>query len=339
MAITIIGAGAIGGVIAGYLAKSGENITLVDVNEAHIQRINKHGLRVEALTEDFTTQINAVTMEEFMEMDLYLDIVFLAVKAQHTETAILQIKNKLNNESMVVSLQNGLCEQVIANLIGVDRTIGSFVNIFSDYIGPGHIKYGGAGSLYIGELDGSFTNRLEVIHRKLLNWGDAKKTSNIQGYLWGKMSYASVLIATALTDERIVDVLKPVENREVLIELASEALVVAHQEGVEPEEFDDWVPSLIYPKEQRNWTKINSQFDKHINRLLTYKKVKTGFWRDLKIHKRKTEVPYYLEPVIELAKKHNIATPLTCSLLGMIKEIENEDRLMTVDNLEILKTI
>ncbi|GHH99376.1 ketopantoate reductase family protein [Neobacillus kokaensis] len=341
MKITVIGAGAIGGVIGAYLARAGENVTFVDIARDHVNAMKQSGLRIEAVDEVFTVPVKAMTVVELLASREPLDVVFLAVKAQDTEEAVLQVMDKLHDTSAVVSLQNGLCENIISSLVGQKRTIGCFVNLFADYISPGYIKYGGVGSLYIGELDGSVSSRLKEIHRVLQHWGQAKITDNIWGYLWGKLSYASVLIATALVDEKIADVIDPMENREWLVELASETLRVADKLNIQPMGFDDWEPSIIFSNNNRDrdWDEVHRQLDKHIQRLRTYKKVKTGFWRDLAIHKRKTEVPFYLHPVIELGDEVGVQTPLIQKVLSMIIEIEEGKRQMSWGNIDELRSL
>src|SRR5690625_1745048 len=143
MKITIIGAGAIGGVVGAYMARANEEVTFVDVNVDHVRVMKQSGLRIMAQDEDFTVPVRAMTMEEFQGENDTLDVVFLAVKAQHTELAIKQIYNQLQADSVIVSLQNGLCENIISPVVGRERVIGSFVNIFADYIEPGCIEYGG----------------------------------------------------------------------------------------------------------------------------------------------------------------------------------------------------
>jgi 2-dehydropantoate 2-reductase len=64
----------------------------------------------------------------------------------------------------VVSLQNGLNELVIAEVVGEARTMGCFVNFGADYLEPGVIHYGGRGAFVLGELDGADTERLRAVH-------------------------------------------------------------------------------------------------------------------------------------------------------------------------------
>ena len=65
----------------------------------------------------------------------------------------------LADDGHVVSLQNGLCERAIADIVGRARTIGAFVNFGADWIAPGRILYSNRGAVALGEIDGTITPR------------------------------------------------------------------------------------------------------------------------------------------------------------------------------------
>ncbi|MDZ5471317.1 2-dehydropantoate 2-reductase [Bacillus sp. 31A1R] len=339
MEITIVGAGAIGGVLGAYLTLNGENVLLCDIAENHVQKINQEGIKIEGPVEVLTVDCKAMTPKELVGRGKPLEMVLLAVKAHHTKTAIEQLRPLLKKETVVVSVQNGLCEKQISRLIGAENTIGCFVNFSADYLEPGRILYGGISSLYIGELDGSVTDRLKNLHKRLLAWGPAQITNNIWGYLWGKMSYAGLLYATALVDETMAGVVRQLDLRETLMELCSEILAVAEAEGVHPLGFDDWEPGLVYPREARDDGRLNKQLEKLAVRMASNKKTKSGIWRDLAVRKRKTEIEEQLVPIVEMGKEHGIAMPLTENLIQQILEIETGARQMDWGNLYELKAI
>ncbi|TLS36257.1 ketopantoate reductase family protein [Pseudalkalibacillus caeni] len=339
MAITIIGAGAIGGVLGAYLTRAGEQVVFCDIDKEHVKTINARGITIEGPDERFTAESVAFTPEELLLYKNKLETVFLCVKAHHTKQALEPFLPLLTSESQVVSFQNGLCERTIASLVGEDRTIGCFVNFSADYLGPGRILYGGVASLYLGELNGVLSERVLLLKEKLQCWGPAQLTDNIWGYLWGKMSYAGLLYATALVDETMAGVVRKMDLRETLLELCSEILEIADREGVVPLGFDDWVPELVYPRETRDAAKLNSQLEKLAERMATNKKTKSGIWRDLAVRKRKTEVDEQLVPIIETAKSYHLTMPLTTKMVEMIKEMEEGTRQMSWDNLYELKEI
>ena len=117
MKITIVGAGAIGGVIGAFLANAGEDITFVDIAEEHVQKMRESGLTIQENEQRFSVPVKALTLKQLIEQGEPLDTVFLSVKAQHTESAVQSFKHLLSSSSVVVSFQNGLCEQEISQSI------------------------------------------------------------------------------------------------------------------------------------------------------------------------------------------------------------------------------
>lgn len=339
MAITIIGAGAIGGVLGAYLARAGEEIIFCDSAQDHVNKINSNGLTIEGPEETFTVKSTAYTPLQLIEQRKPLEIIFLCVKAQHTEKALVPFLPLLTPTSQVVSFQNGLCEREISKIIGAERTIGCFVNFSADYIEPGKILYGGVASLYLGELDGSVTQRITALKERLQVWGPAQVTDNIWGYLWGKMSYAGLLYATALVDETMAAVVERRDFREMLMELCSEILEIAEKEGITPLGFDDWEPRLVYPRKTQDSEKLNAQLEKLAERMASNKKTKSGIWRDLAVRKRETEVDAQLVPILEIGEFHNVEMPLLAALVKAIKEIESGNRKMDWQNLYDLQGI
>src|SRR5207244_2022789 len=151
--------------------------------------------------EQYTVHVPAVTPDRLPDR---LGAILLAVKGQHTEPALDEIAPRLAPDGYVVSLQNGLNEPAIAARVGRARTVGALVNFGADYLSPGRIFLGGAGALYVGELDGRESERVARLVRDL---PDAKSTGNILGYLWAKEAYGAMLFATAVSDLSIADAL------------------------------------------------------------------------------------------------------------------------------------
>ncbi len=329
--ITIVGAGAIGGTLGAYLARSGRAVQMVDQDEAHVAAMQSHGLTIQAYNETFTVPVEAVTVDNLSGP---LDVVILAVKAQHTVAAMDALVPHLGPRSTVVSFQNGLCELIIADMIGEGRTVGCFVNFSSDYLEPGVIAYGGRGSVYLGELNGTISDRVKSLRTLFSPWGPIKVTDNIWGYLWGKLGYASMLFATALADETMADVVD--RYRPHMIELAAEMYEVAHHEGVVPESFDGIQPSLYYPRDQQDPAALARSIDELTVIQRANKKVKSGIWRDLAVRHRKTEVDQQIGLAAGVGAKHGLPMPLTRALVTMIHELEDGIRGMSWENLDEL---
>ena len=128
--ILVWGGGAIGGTLAAYWARAGIDVLLVDLENDHVTAGRTHGLEITGPVDEFVVRIPAVTPDE---VEGSFDREVLAVKAQHTRTAIEMIRPHLSAEGYVVSAQNGLNELSISGVVGERATVGAFVNFGADW--------------------------------------------------------------------------------------------------------------------------------------------------------------------------------------------------------------
>jgi 2-dehydropantoate 2-reductase len=332
--LLVWGAGAIGGTIGAYLARAGHDVALVDRAADHVSAVNANGLAITGPVDEFTVRVPAFTPET---IEGQFEHILLCVKALHTGEATRALLPHLSANGYVVSVQNGLNELVISEIVGRERTIGSFVNFGADYIEPGVIHRGNRASVVLGELDGEITPRLGELHRAFLDFDDrAIMTPNIWGYLWGKLSYGALLFATALTNDSIADALASPAHRDMYIALASEPLRVAQARGVTPEAFDGFDPHAFMPGTDPAIS--NQSLDRLVGFNRGSAKTHSGVWRDLAVRKRRTEVDAILGHVVTLGAEAGIPTPLTARLVEMIHEIENGQRTMETANLDELRS-
>ena len=330
--ILIWGAGAIGGSLGAAFIRAGHDVTMVDSAPAHVDMINRNGLRIVGPVFEDVVKAPAFLPEELIGE---YDQIFLCVKALHTEIATQALVPHLASDGFVVSAQNGLNEDIIARIVGVKRTIGCFVNFGADYLEPGVVTYAGRGAVVIGELNGEKTNRIIALHQLMRDFeSNSVLTSNILGYLWGKLIYAALLFATALTDDSIADVLDNLTVRNLLTRLGQEVGAVADSEAVKTQSFDGFNPFAFRPDAPQ--TALDQSFDEMVLHNRRSAKSHSGIWRDLAVRKRKTEAEAQLGPIIKVGQKNGIATPLTTKLMAMVLEIEAGDRRLGIENLNEL---
>src|SRR5438270_865503 len=103
MKLAVYGVGAIGGVVGAGLADAGEDVLLVDIVAEHVQAMNRSGLRIRSATGEQVVRVSAGLPDAVSGT---FDLVFLAVKTQHTPAALQSIVPHLGPDSVVVSLQN-----------------------------------------------------------------------------------------------------------------------------------------------------------------------------------------------------------------------------------------
>jgi len=327
--VLVWGAGAIGGTVGAYLARAGLDITAVDANVAHVAAIRERGLSIVGPIETFTQSMPAFTPDGVTGV---WDTVFLCVKALHTEAAARQLQPYLSPDGVVVSLQNGFNELVIADVVGRSRTMGAFINFGADVLEPGVVHYGGRGAVVVGELDGRMTSRLERVHRALLHFEpNAVSTDNIWGYLWGKMGYGALLFASALTDASIVDVLDSRDARPALTALAREVMAIAGREGLQVLGFNGYEPDAFGPDGSRE--AVDASFEAMVAFNRRSAKTHSGVWRDIAVHHRKTEVDAQFGPLVEMAHRHDVAIPHVERMIALMHEVESGARPQAWENL------
>jgi 2-dehydropantoate 2-reductase len=325
----IWGAGAMGGSIGADLARAGVPMVFVDTDQAHVDAMNDRGLTITGPVASFTTPVSAHHPDDLAGR---YDTVFLCVKAHHTREAAEALLPFLAPDGAVVSIQNGLCELNLEEIVGRERTVGAFVNFGADYLEPGVVHRGNRGATVVGELDGTVSDRVGGIHRLLTHFEpNAVLTENIFGFLWGKLGYAALLFATALTDDSIADVLAHPVHRPTLVELAREVMRVANARGVRLEGFDGFDPEAFAPHQEDPVAHRSLDALVAFNRASA--KTHSGIWRDLAVRKRKTEVDAQLGWVVRFGRESGVPTPLTEAVVQQIHEIESGERALCWENL------
>ncbi|UFN48153.1 NAD(P)-binding domain-containing protein [Roseomonas sp. OT10] len=329
--ILIWGAGAIGGAIGAALVRDGFDVTFVDIVPEHVAAIRDpaRGLRISGPVAEYSVTAPAFLPEEVQGV---WDRVFLAVKAHHTEAACRALLPHLSADGYVLSLQNGLCEPIIASVVGPERTMGAFVNFGADWIEPGHVMLGNRGAVVLGEIDGRMTPRLEALHAVLQHFEpDAITTPEINAFLWGKLGYGALLFATALGEKGIADGLARPELAAAYRRIGEEAVSVALAEGIKPRGFNGFDPEAFRPGAPMEQTR--QSIDAMVAFNSTSAKTHSGIWRDLAVRKRRTEVDVQVGTAIEAGRRHGIACPALTRLAEMIHEIEDGRRPLSDDNL------
>lgn len=330
--VLIWGAGAIGGTLGASWARAGINVLLVDIQREHVDACRTAGLTIEGPVENYTQVVPAVTPGELTGR--YSRIV-LAVKAQHTEAAAVQLAQHLAEDGYVLSAQNGLNELVLSRVLGAERTMGAFVNFGADWHGPGRIVYGNRGAVVVGELDGSARARTREMHELLKVFEPAAiLTDDIWSFLWGKLAYGAMLFGTALTNDSMADNFADPARTKIWIALGREVMTVARARGVVPHGFNGFEPDAFMPgasidAAERSIARL-AEFNRHTA------KTHSGIWRDLAVRKRTTEVDPQVGIVAELGAEAGVDTPLLRRLVELVHDIECGRRALSIETLQEL---
>ena len=334
MTITIYGAGAIGGVTGAALARAGHDVVLVDRAEDHVAAMNAHGLTIESREGSVTVPVRAITPGA---LGHGLGLVLLAVKSQDTSGALEVLTPRLAADGAIVSLQNGLNEELIAEKIGAPRTVGCLVNWAADWVAPGRILHGGHGALVLGELDGRMSNRVQGLAKLLAVVAPTEVTDNVLGYTWAKHVYGALLVATAVVDAHVYEVVeRSPAVQQMLVALVVENMRAAEAAGIRLEPFDEYAPADYRAAARGDLAARQRAMEIIARHYRQHTKTKTGIWRDLVVRRRKTEVGALLGATAAKARTLGLDMPLTERLIAMIEDLERGRRVMSWDNIDEL---
>ena len=324
MRVTVVGAGAIGGTVGVQLYRGGHDVLLVDRDAAHVATINCDGFRISGLIET-TERVPAIVPADLPDLvrdQGQLGMVVLAVKAMDTESAVEQIRPYLAPDGFIVSYQNGLNEQTIARIVGPERTIGAFVHFGGDLVEPAHVVLANRLKTYISELDGSDSERIQTIAATLSSVTDIEVTTNLEGYLWGKLCYAALGFVVSTVDAPIDEVVMVPEARTAIRGAAAEVIDVARAAGIELENIHGFEPRELDRRNPNLIAETDALFERWAADGKTAIKRHMGIHRDIKVRKRRTEVDFQIAPVVERGRALGVPTPACALLVELVHQIE-----------------
>jgi 2-dehydropantoate 2-reductase len=161
MQFVIIGAGNMGCVYGGNLARIGQQVAMIDVWQEHVERIGSEGLRLEGMTGDFTVHPIATTDPASAPR---ADVVLICVNSYSTEQAAAVARIVLRDSGCCLTLQNGVGNvEILTEALGVERVLAGLSFQSGDLVAPGFVRHTNNGPTYLGELDRSRTPRLAEI--------------------------------------------------------------------------------------------------------------------------------------------------------------------------------
>lgn len=255
--IAYVGVGAVGGYVAGHLTRAGHDVTLIDPWPEHVEHMRRHGIELTGLTaaERHTVPVNALHITDVQRLvkEKQVDIAFLSVKSYDTEWAVQLIRPYLAPDGFVVSLQNCINEERIAQHVGWGRTVGCIASLIAvELYAPGRIKRtvplgGDRHTVFrVGEPHGRVTRRVEEVAEMLRAVDSAKVTTNLWGERWSKLVINSMRnglsAATGLFGNQRDTQEGP---RWVSIRLGSEAVKVGQALGFQLEKMLGMEPEVL----------------------------------------------------------------------------------------------
>ncbi len=320
----VMGAGPIGGIIGGRLARDGHDVTFVDVDREHVAAIRRHGLQVDVPDGPFNVKANVVFPDE---IEGAFDTAFIAVRCNYTRDTLETVLPHLNEDALVVSMQNGINVPLLEEAVGADRSVGMGIRMGSRRVAPGHVHTATRGHLYIGHSHGGTTEALEQLNAMLDAVIPSEITDNILGVLWSKLTYTCFGYYGSLANTSMVESCAGPDDRRLLVDFFGEVVAVGTAAGARFIPLAEYDPPELHP-------------DKPVEARMAVVHHYAESWRsdDLKgplrqlLNGTRLEVEFTLGHVVRESARLGLSTPLCDNLLAMMLELESGKRRLGLDN-------
>jgi 2-dehydropantoate 2-reductase len=191
------GAGALGSVVGGLLARRGRQVTLLGRPE-HLDAITRSGLAIEGLYGDHHVH-GLACVADTGQLRGSFSTILLAAKSWDTAALCAAVAPLLAEDGVLVSLQNGLGNvETAADVVGARRVLGARVIFGAEIAAPGRARVTvHAAPVLIGSPDPSDDRRQEIAARWAAAFADAgipaEPTRTLLADLWAKVFYNGAL--------------------------------------------------------------------------------------------------------------------------------------------------
>ncbi|MCL1865772.1 MAG: ketopantoate reductase family protein [Spirochaetes bacterium] len=320
MKIAVYGAGSIGTIMGAYITKAGQEIDLISIDEDHIAALKSTGAHVTG-TVDFTVKVKAMLPQE---MKGKYDLIFLVTKQLDNAKVVQGLVPFLEDEGVICTLQNGLPELSVSEVIGTERTFGCAVAWGATQLKAGVCELTSEPSsltFNLGTFGSDQKGKLKVIADVLSLMGPVEIENNFIGARWVKLlinsAFSGLSAVFGTTYGGVVDNKK---SRLCAQRIIKECIDVAAAASIkiEPIQGKDVVKLLNYKgkiKQKISFMIIPLAIKKH--RLL-----KASMLQDLEKGKR-CEIDAINGVVSAYGKKVNFPTPFNDKVVEIIKKIED----------------
>ena len=323
MRTAIYGAGSLGTVMGAYLTREGVPVDLINRNHAHVDALNRSGAHITG-TVDMTVPVNALLPED---MTGKYDIIFLMTKQLNNHETVAFLKNYLAEDGVIVTMQNGIPEDSIAEIIGPEHTIGVTVEWGATMTTPGSSRLTSdpeSLSFHMGSMPGIPDNKLEQVKAVLEKMCPVVIENNLPGARWSKLLINATFSGLGtVIGGTFGDVTGDAEAREIAIRCMKEVIDVGRAAGVTfaPVQGKDIV-SLFY------WKNPVKKAAAKLILPIAMKKhaaIEPSMLQDLKKGKP-CEVDAINGVVCAWGKKTGVPTPVNDRIVNLIHEIQDSKR-------------
>jgi len=307
----IVGAGAIGSVLAAHLARAGHDVVVLARGKraAHIERA---GLQIRGLAE-LSQRVRVLTEPARLEA---ADTLILATKTYATATALASLRGARIGQAF--SIQNGLQKNAqLAETWGRECVLGALADTSGELLGSGEVLFTRNEQLLIGELSGAGSTRTSELARTMDSAGvRTSAVDNIQELEWSKFAaWTGLMVLSITTRAPTWQYLVDADSARVLARLVREIGALAAAYGIS---LSDRAPlpvaTIVAGSEDAAVDAIRAAGERFKARAPAHR---MSSLQDLEAG-RPIEVEETLGYAVRLAQQTNVSLPLLAAFYGLV---------------------
>lgn len=332
----IYGAGSLGTVLGAFITKSGTQIDLINRNEAHVYNLNKNGAKITG-TVEMTVPVKALTPDK---MKGKYDVILLMTKQLHNKEVVTFLKDYLSDDGVIVTMQNGIPEPEIAEIVGSNHTMGCVVEWGATLIAPGVCNLTSdpkSLSFHMGKMEGITKQQFKMVKKLLEKMCPVYVEDNLIGARWSKLLINATFSGLGtVIGGTFGDVVSNKLARKIAIRCIKECITVGAKARV-----------MFAPVQGKNIVKL-FYYTNPIKRAIAtailpiamkkHKNIIPSMLQDYR-NGKPCEIDAINGIVCKVGKKHNVKTPFNDKICEIVKKCERGRISPNVENLNLFKDI
>lgn len=332
MKCAIYGAGSLGTVLGAYMTKNGVDVELVNRNKAHVAALNEKGAHITG-TVDFTVPVKAITPDE---MSGKYDVIFLMTKQLFNKEVVTFLKPFLTDDGVIATLQNGIPEPGVAEIIGSDHTVGCPVEWGAALTAPGEATLTSEPdslSFHMGKMDGITDAQFNRVKELLEKMCPVHIEENLLGARWSKLLINATFSGLGtVVGGRFGDVSENKDAQKVAVRCMKECIDVGHAAGEEfvPVQGKDITKLFYYTNPIK---RAFAQFLLPIA-MKKHRGIEPSMLQDIK-NGKPCEVDAINGVVCEWGRKCGVPTPINDRIVEIIKKEQSGELKLETSNIRL----
>ena len=328
----IDGAGSLGTVLGAYITKNGGQIDLINRNKAHVETLNEKGAHITG-TVEMSVPVKAITPDE---MTGKYDVILLMTKQLYNKDVVTFLKDYLSDDGVIVTLQNGLPEPLIAEIVGSNHTVGCAVEWGATLSAPGECiltSEPDSLSFHMGKMEGISDEQFKMVKDLLELMCPVHEEPNILGARWSKLLINSTFSGLGtVVGGTFGSVSENKDAAKVAVRCMKEVIDVGHAAGVEfaPVQGKD-ITKLFYYK---------GALKRAVSTMLVpiamkkHRDIEPSMLQDVKKNKP-CEIDAINGVVCEWGRKNNVPTPINDKIVEIVKKFESGELKPQAENIRL----